>query len=123
MPGQNKPVGAALSAKKSGGYRWAERGIRGGIRQGRGQGCQLAGRRRLAGRGTIDAGHEAMALAAMLTATVQHILLSLTLLDLLVGNAFIVLVVHGIQHQHVSADDKQQCPDQSFHEGRRRINP
>jgi hypothetical protein len=26
-----------------------------------------------------------------------------------------VLVMHGIQHQYMSTDDKQQCVDQCFH--------
>lgn len=28
----------------------------------------------------------------------------------------IMFMMHGIEHQHVSADDQQQCPDQRFHE-------
>ena len=58
-----------------------------------------------------------MALAAMIPALIQHIRTGHILLDLFQrgSRATIVLVMHGIQHQYMSTDDKQQCVDQCFH--------
>ena len=58
-----------------------------------------------------------MALTAMVAAFVQHIRTDQILLDLFQRGscATIVLVMHGIQHQYMSTDDKQQCVDQCFH--------
>jgi len=51
-----------------------------------------------------------MALTAMVAAFVQHIRTDQILLDLFQRGscATIVLVMHGIQHQYMSTDDKQQ---------------
>jgi len=56
-----------------------------------------------------------MALAAVITTGIEHIQLSGSGVELLHGHVGIVLMMHGIKHQHVCADDQQQCPDQCLH--------
>jgi len=67
-----------------------------------------------------------MTLAAMVATLVQYIGTGQVLLDLLHGHPVIMLMVHSIQHQYMSTDDKQQCVDQCFHgmpanQGRRNL--
>ena len=79
-----------------------------------GQESQTDGRRgRLSCRRAIHAGHETVALAAMFTALIEHVLVSgLCLLGLCIAARCIMFMMHRIEHQHMSADDQQQCPDQ-----------
>jgi len=58
-----------------------------------------------------------MALAAMIATLVQHISTGQIQLDLFQrgGHPTIMLVMHGIQHQYMGTDDKQQCVNQCFH--------
>lgn len=75
------------------------------------------GRRRSRGR-TIDTRHEAVALATVLGTLIQYIHLSTILMIRVITQGLgiactgIMFMMHGIEHQHVSADDQQQCPDQ-----------